>query len=341
MPDAPRSCWLSTISRRCARRACACMSCPPAPGGSGGVVQSRPRLHASLRAGRCAARCAGRSNSGAPSLGRAQVMMDFLKEWEEKLAIKITCSQARRPAQPRDHPPASLRGAAAPRLSPPRHARQRGWLSGRGGRAAASPCSRNLGRSCASVCDGVPVNLQQHIGLGASVWPLRGAERSEGCERARAAGAYPLQDSWAGAAGRHGRPAIGAAVWCCTAAGRAGAPGCLCVSWAGERILAGGGQCPTLRERERAVWKLVWFRLLGRGRWGRWRRPARWHAAGAGRCGGREGRAVCEWKASAAWRREAGDAGAAAGDGADGHRGAAEAGGGDPVGRLRRPILRA
>jgi hypothetical protein len=24
----------------------------------------------------------------------AQVMMDFLKEWEEKLAIKITCSQA-------------------------------------------------------------------------------------------------------------------------------------------------------------------------------------------------------------------------------------------------------
>jgi len=205
MPDAPRSCWLSTISRRCARRACACMSCPPAPGGSGGVVQSRPRLHASLRAGRCAARCAGRSKSGAPSLGRAQVMMDFLKEWEEKLAIKITCSQARRPAQPRDHPPASLRGAAAPRLSPPRHARQRGWLSGRGGRAAASPCSRNLGRSCASVCDGVPVNLQQHIGLGASVWPLRGAERSEGCERARAAGAYPLQDSWAGAAGRHGR----------------------------------------------------------------------------------------------------------------------------------------
>ncbi len=138
-------------------------------------------------------------------LGLAQVMMDFLKEWEEKLAIKITCSQARRPAQPRDHPPASLRGAAAPRLSPPRHARQRGWLSGRGGRAAASPCSRNLGRSCASVCDGVPVNLQQHIGLGASVWPLRGAEPSEGCERARAAGAYPLQDSWAGAAGRHGR----------------------------------------------------------------------------------------------------------------------------------------
>lgn len=25
----------------------------------------------------------------------AQVMMDFLKEWEEKLHIKITCSQVR------------------------------------------------------------------------------------------------------------------------------------------------------------------------------------------------------------------------------------------------------
>jgi len=139
-------------------------------------------------------------------LGLAQVMMDFLKEWEEKLAIKITCSQARRPAQPRDHPPASLRGAAAPRLSPPRHAQQRGWLSGRGGRAAARPCSRNLGRSCASVCDGVPVvTCSSRLELGTSVWPLRQAERSEGCEGARAAGAYPLQDSWAGAAGRHGR----------------------------------------------------------------------------------------------------------------------------------------
>jgi len=103
MPAAPRSCWPSTISQRCARRACACMSCPPAPGGSRGAVQSRPRLHASLRAGRCAARCAGHSVSGAPSLARAQVMMDFLKEWEEKLAIKITCSQVRRPPQPRDH----------------------------------------------------------------------------------------------------------------------------------------------------------------------------------------------------------------------------------------------
>ena len=31
--------------------------------------------------------------------------MDFLKEWEEKLAIKITCSQARAPAplSPAEH----------------------------------------------------------------------------------------------------------------------------------------------------------------------------------------------------------------------------------------------
>ena len=33
-----------------------------------------------------------------------QVMMDFLKEWEEKLKIKITCSQARGPALHRSKP---------------------------------------------------------------------------------------------------------------------------------------------------------------------------------------------------------------------------------------------
>lgn len=51
----------------------------------------------------CAIEGKGNAATAAPAcltdgtplpIAPAQVMMDFLKEWEEKLGIKITCSQA-------------------------------------------------------------------------------------------------------------------------------------------------------------------------------------------------------------------------------------------------------